>query len=90
MGGVTGDLGTTNVWLAIMAIVSLLEALVLIGVLLGRLVHPAFYGLSAFVGGGLLFAGVTDWCGMGMLLAKMPWNNPKSSCADGSGAACSR
>ena len=30
--GVTGDLGTTNVWLAIMAIVSLLEALVLIGV----------------------------------------------------------
>jgi uncharacterized protein YoxC len=28
---VTGDLGTTNVWLAIMAIVSLLEALVLIG-----------------------------------------------------------
>ena len=29
--GVTGDLGTTNVWLAIMAIVSLLEALVLIG-----------------------------------------------------------
>ena len=32
MAGVTGDLGTTNVWLAIMAIVSLLEALVLIGV----------------------------------------------------------
>lgn len=30
--GVTGDLGTTNVWLAIMAIVSLLEALVLIGI----------------------------------------------------------
>jgi hypothetical protein len=27
----TGDLGTTNMWLAIMAIVSLLEALVLIG-----------------------------------------------------------
>jgi hypothetical protein len=29
---ITGDLGTTNVWLAIIAIVSLLEALVLIGV----------------------------------------------------------
>jgi hypothetical protein len=37
-------------------------------------VHPAFYGLSAFVGAGLVFAGITDWCGMAMVLAKMPWN----------------
>ena len=28
----------------------------------------------AFVGAGLVFAGVTDWCGMAMLLAKLPWN----------------
>ena len=64
--------------------------LVLVGVLLGWLVHPAFYGLAAFVGAGLTFAGATDWCGMGMLLAKMPWNNPKPRCGGGSGAACSR
>lgn len=50
-------------------------ALVLTGVALGFTVHPAFFGLSAFVGCGLIVAGVTDWCGMGMLLAKMPWNN---------------
>jgi rhodanese-related sulfurtransferase len=49
-------------------------ALVLIGVVLGWLVHPVFYGLAAFVGAGLVFAGVTDWCGMGMVLARMPWN----------------
>jgi rhodanese-related sulfurtransferase len=49
-------------------------SLVLIGAVLGWLVHPAFIGLSAFVGGGLVFAGITDTCGMGMLLAKMPWN----------------
>ena len=49
-------------------------ALVLIGLALGWFVHPAFLGLSAFVGAGLVFAGVTDWCGMGLLLAKMPWN----------------
>jgi rhodanese-related sulfurtransferase len=49
-------------------------SLVLTGVLLGWLVHPAFFGLSGFVGAGLLFAGVTDTCGMGMLLARMPWN----------------
>ena len=48
--------------------------LVLAGVLLGWLVHPALYGLSAFVGAGLVFAGVTDFCGMGLLLARMPWN----------------
>lgn len=49
-------------------------SLVLLGVALGAFVHPAFLGLSAFVGTGLVFAGVTDTCGMGMLLARMPWN----------------
>jgi rhodanese-related sulfurtransferase len=48
--------------------------LVLLGVGLGTWLHPAFYGLSAFVGAGLVFAGITDWCGMAMLLAKMPWS----------------
>lgn len=49
-------------------------SLVLLGVLLGWFVHPYFIGLSAFVGAGLVFAGITDWCGMGLLLAKAPWN----------------
>jgi predicted branched-subunit amino acid permease len=48
--------------------------LVLTGVLLGYFVNPWFIGLSAFVGAGLVFAGVTDFCGMGLLLAKLPWN----------------
>jgi len=48
--------------------------LVLMGVTLGALVHPALFGVAAFVGVGLTFAGITDWCGMGMLLAKAPWN----------------
>jgi len=50
-------------------------SLVLLGVLLAVLVHPGFIALSAFVGAGLVFAGVTDWCGMGLLLAKAPWNS---------------
>ena len=49
-------------------------SLVLLGAALSWLVHPAFIGLSAFVGAGLVFAGITDTCGMGMMLAKMPWN----------------
>jgi rhodanese-related sulfurtransferase len=52
--------------------------LVLSGAVLGWFVHPAFIGLSAFVGAGLVFAGITDTCGMGMILAHMPWNQIKS------------
>ena len=53
--------------------------LVLLGALLGWLVHPAFVGLAAFVGAGLVFAGITDTCGMGMMLARMPWNQVKDA-----------
>lgn len=49
-------------------------SLVLAGVALGVLIHPAYLGLSAFVGAGLTFAGVSGFCGMARLLALMPWN----------------
>ena len=49
-------------------------SLVLIGVLLGFLVAPAWFALSAFVGAGLTMAGMTGWCGMALLLMRMPWN----------------
>nr|WP_294916290.1 rhodanese family protein [uncultured Neokomagataea sp.] len=49
-------------------------SLVLIGVLLGLFVAPVFFGLSAFVGTGLIFAGITGWCGMANVLGAMPWN----------------
>lgn len=50
--------------------------LVLLGVVLGFLVAPAFFLLSAFVGAGLMVAGATGWCGMARLLRQMPWNRP--------------
>ena len=53
--------------------------LVLVGAMLGWWVHPVFVGLSALIGAGLVFAGVTDTCGMGMLLARMPWNQIKDT-----------
>jgi rhodanese-related sulfurtransferase len=49
-------------------------ALAAAGGLLAVKAHPRFGLLSAFVGGGLLFAGVTDTCGMARLLAKLPYN----------------
>jgi len=59
-------------------------AIVLTGVLLAQFVNPAFIWLSGFIGAGLLFAGLTDWCGMGMLIAKMPWNQRAG------GSSCTR
>lgn len=54
--------------------------IVLTGVILGFLVHPIFFGLSAFAGAGLIFAGITDICMLATLLARMPWNK---TCAGG-------
>ncbi len=67
--------------------------LVLIGSALGFWVHPYFIGLAAFVGAGLTFAGITDTCGMGMLLARMPWNQVRTECSTkpaAGGTCCSR
>lgn len=49
-------------------------ALVFTGAVLALTLHPLWAWLSLGVGAGLMFAGITDTCGMGMLLAKMPWN----------------
>ncbi len=48
--------------------------LVFIGVVLSLLVRPYFIVIPGFVGFGLAFTATIDWCGMGMLIAKMPWN----------------
>jgi rhodanese-related sulfurtransferase len=54
-------------------------SLVVIGVGLGWLVHPGCNALAGFVGAGLVFAGITDTCGMALLLARLPWNRTATS-----------
>jgi rhodanese-related sulfurtransferase len=49
-------------------------ALVLFGVLMAVFVNPRWMLLPGFVGAGLVFAGLSGFCGMAMLLAKAPWN----------------
>jgi rhodanese-related sulfurtransferase len=61
-------------------------SLVLFGAILGWLVNPAFIGLSAFVGFGLVFSGITNTCGMAMLIARMPWNQ----CNQNTNSCCTR
>ena len=55
--------------------------LVFTGSILGYF-YPQWCALPAFVGAGLMFAGITDTCGMGMLLAKMPWNQVSGSTSE--------
>jgi rhodanese-related sulfurtransferase len=52
---------------------------VLLGSLLGFFFHPYWIALSVVLGIGLMYAAITDTCGMAMVLAKMPWNQKNSS-----------
>ena len=45
------------------------------------LIWPLTIGLAWFVSAGLVFTAIIDWCGMGLLLAKMPWNRLRQNCA---------
>ncbi|MBC7690229.1 MAG: DUF2892 domain-containing protein [Methylotenera sp.] len=53
-------------------------SLVLVSVLLTQLVAPGFIWAAGFVGAGLIFAGVTGFCGMANVLSWMPWNRGRS------------
>ena len=48
--------------------------LALLGTVLGLSVSPWFFAVPLFVGGGLLLAGLTGFCGMAVLLQRAPWN----------------
>lgn len=48
---------------------------VLIGAVLSKTVDSNWIFLSGFFGAGLLFAGITGWCGLALLMSKMPWNH---------------
>ena len=48
--------------------------MILLGVILGLLVSPLWFGLAAFVGMGLTFAGVSGTCGLARVLMLAPWN----------------
>ncbi len=51
-------------------------ALLVIGIVLAAVLEPVWIGLAiaGAIGSGLIFSGLTDTCGMGAVLSKMPWN----------------
>ncbi len=59
---------------------------VLLGSLLTYAGYPSFVYLTMFFGAGLIFSGLTNFCGLALILARMPWNK-----VDGEAATtCSR
>jgi rhodanese-related sulfurtransferase len=54
---------------------------VVLGVALALTVHPYWALLSGFMGAGLFVAGLTNWCGLALLLAAMPWNRSPAAAA---------
>jgi len=49
-------------------------SLLILKVLFGFTVHELFFVAGAVIGAGLITAGITRWCGMAQLMARMPWN----------------
>lgn len=79
--GLPIERGERNVWSIDRQVRFLAGSLVLTGLALGWRVNPRFYLLSAFIGAGLFFSGITGFCGMALLLARCPWNRgSRSSC----------
>jgi rhodanese-related sulfurtransferase len=52
----------------------IMGSLVILSVILSRTVDPNWIWLSAFIGAALIFVGLTNWCGLALVIAKMPWN----------------
>ncbi|MGB5496825.1 MAG: rhodanese-like domain-containing protein [Sedimenticolaceae bacterium] len=48
--------------------------LLILKVFFGFTVHELFFVAGAVIGAGLITAGITRWCGMAQLIARMPWN----------------
>lgn len=62
-------------------------SVVLLGIVLGLLVHPALLALSAAIAGGLVYSALTDTCGMAVVLGKLPHNRPRAADLDATLAA---
>ncbi|MEO3762994.1 rhodanese-like domain-containing protein [Streptomyces sp. B8F3] len=52
---------------------------VLLGLLLGVLVHPALLLIPAGIAGGLVFSALTNTCGMAAVLGRLPHNRPRTA-----------
>lgn len=79
--GLPIERGTGRVWSLERQVRFVAGLFVLAGILLS-LISPWFVLFPAFIGAGLTFSAITDTCGMGMMLARMPWNQKPKTRSD--------
>ncbi len=72
--GLPVEKGSSRTWAMDRQVRFTAGALVLMGLMGSWTIHPNFIWLSTFVGAGLVFSAITNTCTMGVILAKMPWN----------------
>lgn len=56
--------------------------IIIISTTMGIVVNPYFLVLTLFVGTGLIYQAFTGFCGMSVILAKLPWNKIKIICEE--------
>ncbi len=64
-------------------------SLITLAISLGYFINEGFYGLAVFVGLGLIFAGISGFCGLALLIERLPWNKISSETSASAGRSCS-
>ena len=77
--GASGTTVKTSLWSLERQVRGVAGALALTGTVLAMAINPQWIALSGIVGAGLLFAAITDTCGMAFVLARMPWNRSRTT-----------
>jgi rhodanese-related sulfurtransferase len=80
--GLAVNRGVSNVLPIMRQVQIVVGTLSAIGAVLTLLISRWFAVVPLLLGSGLLFAGITDTCGMAILLARMPWNRTQSKCLE--------
>ncbi len=93
-GGQTDRVGGTHYVNLMRQVQVVIGVLNLLGISLALTLSPWWLALPGVTSLGMMAAGFTGWCGLALLLAKMPWNRVKpTSCtlpSAGGRASCCR
>jgi rhodanese-related sulfurtransferase len=81
--------GTRTRWAPERQVRLIAGLMVLAGTSLALLVNAHWMFLPGFVGLGLTVAGLTDFCLLGSLLGRMPWNRPGAATKAATAPTCS-
>lgn len=88
--GLPVNRGTSRVLPLMRQVQIIVGAVTAAGAALALAVHPWFAVVPLVTGSGLLFAGATGFCGLALVLARMPWNQAGGCTSGACGTSNSR